>query len=230
MYIHRLAISFKKKKINEFKIMKNTYLYLVFILIAVQMNLFAQNIKSKDNYTYQVREEEGDLNNDGKMDRITVKMDTVNETRPLKLQIFLSQPNGKKLTLAVSSTKIIEPQYPVENQGKFNGYQIPSFFIEKGILTMWSEIEGGNITYDFKYRNGNFELIKVKKLTNNATKGYIDENTIFTETNFNLISGLRTETDEISGSKKILNKRKKTVLIRPLPKIQDLKFSDKKLY
>lgn len=210
--------------------MKNTYLYLVFILITVQMNLFAQNIKSKDNYTYQVREEEGDLNNDGKMDRITVKMDTVNETRPLKLQIFLSQPNGKKLTLAVSSTKIIEPQYPVENQGKFNGYQIPSFFIEKGILTMWSEIEGGNITYDFKYRNGNFELIKVKKLTNNATKGYIDENTIFTETNFNLISGLRTETDEISGSKKILNKRKKTVLIRPLPKIQDLKFSDKKLY
>ncbi|AOM80211.1 hypothetical protein [Pedobacter steynii] len=194
------------------------------------MNLFAQNIKSKDNYTYQVREEEGDLNNDGKMDRITVKMDTVNETRPLKLQIFLSQPNGKKLTLAVSSTKIIEPQYPVENQGKFNGYQIPSFFIEKGILTMWSEIEGGNITYDFKYRNGNFELIKVKKLTNNATKGYIDENTIFTETNFNLISGLRTETDELSGSKKILNKRKKTVLIRPLPKIQDFKFSDKKLY
>lgn len=210
--------------------MKNTYLYLVFILITVQMNLFAQNIKSKDNYTYQVREEEGDLNNDGKMDRITVKMDTVNETRPLKLQIFLSQPNGKKLTLAVSSTKIIEPQYPVENEGKFNGYQIPSFFIEKGILTMWSEIEGGNITYDFKYRNGNFELIKVKKLTNNATKGYIDENTIFTETNFNLISGLRTETDEISGSKKILNKRKKTILIRPLPKIQDLKFSDKKLY
>ena len=210
--------------------MKNICLYFIFILITVQMNLFAQNIKSKDNYTYQVREEEGDLNNDGKMDRITVKMDTVNETRPLKLQIFLSQPNGKKLTLAVSSTKIIEPQYPVEKQGKFNGYQIPSFFIEKGILTMWSEIEGGNITYDFKYRNGNFELIKVKKLTNNTTKGYIDENTIFTETNFNLISGLRTETDEISGSKKILNKRKKTVLIRPLPKIQDLKFSDKKLY
>lgn len=210
--------------------MKNICLYFIFILITIQMNLFAQNIKSKDNYTYQVREEEGDLNNDGKMDRITVKMDTVNETRPLRLQIFLSQPNGKKLTLAVSSTKIIEPQYPVENQGKFNGYQIPSFFIEKGILTMWSEIEGGNITYDFKYRNGNFELIKVKKLTNNATKGYIDENTIFTETNFNLISGLRTETDEISGSKKILNKRKKTVLIRPLPKIQDLKFSDKKLY
>jgi hypothetical protein len=194
------------------------------------MNLFAQNIKNKDNYTYQVREEKGDLNNDGKMDKITVKMDTIDETRPLRLQIFLSQPNGKKLTLAVSSTKIIEPQYPVENQGKFNGYQIPSFFIEKGILTMWSEIKGGNITYDFKYHKGNFELINVKKLTNNATKGYIDESTIFTETKFNLISGLRTETDELLGSKKILNKRKKIIRISPLPKIQDFKFSDKKLY
>lgn len=210
--------------------MKNIYLYIVFILISTQMNLFAQNIKNKDNYTFQVREEEGDLNNDGKMDKITVKMDIIDETRPLRLQIFLSQPNGKKLTLAVSSTKIIEPQYPVEKQGEPNGYQIPNFFIEKGILSMWSEIKGGNITYDFKYRNGNFELINVKKLTNNATRGYIDEYTIFTETNFNLISGLRTETDELLGSKKALDKRKKTVLIRPLPKIQDFKFSDKKLF
>lgn len=210
--------------------MKNIYLYFVFILISIQMNLFAQNIKNKDNYTFQVREEKGDLNNDGKMDKIIVKMDIVDETRPLRLQIFLSQPNGKKLTLAVSSTKIIEPQYPVEKKGEPNGYQIPNFFIEKGILSMWSEIKGGNITYDFKYRNGNFELINVKKLTNNETRGYIDENTIFTETNFNLISGLRTETDDKLGSKKALSKRKKTVLIRPLPKIQDQKFSDKELY
>jgi hypothetical protein len=209
--------------------MKNIYPYFVFILLSVQMNLSAQNIKTRDNYIYQVREEKGDLNNDGKIDKITVKMDTIDETRPLILQIFLSQPNGK-LTLAVSSTKIIEPQYPVENQGKFNGYQIPDFFIEKGILTMWSEIKGGNITYDFKYHNGNFELINVNKLTNNATKGYTDENTIFTETKFNLITGIRTETDAILGSEKTLNKRKKTVLIRPLPKIQDFKFSDKKLY
>jgi hypothetical protein len=208
--------------------MKNFYLYFVFILISVQMNLYAQNIQNKGNYTYQVREEKGDLNNDGKMDKLTVKMDTTDETRPLRLQVFLSQPNGKKLTLAVSSTKIIEPQYPAENQGKHNDYQIPNFFIEKGILSMWSEIKGGNITYDFKYRNGNFELINVKKITNNATRGYIDENTIFTETNFNLLSGLRTETDDKLGSKKAL--RKKTVLIRPLPKIQDQKFSDKELY
>lgn len=198
-------------------------------MISFQMNLSAQNSKTKDHYNYQVREEKGDLNNDGKIDKITVEMDTVNETRPLRLQIFLSQPNGK-LALMVSSTQIIEPQYPTENNGKFNGYQIPYFFIENGILTMWSEIKSGNIAYDFKYHNGNFELIHVSKLTNNATKGYIDENTIFTETKFNLITGLRTETDDKSGSKKALHTRKKTVLIRPLPKIQDFKFSDKNLY
>lgn len=78
------------------------------------------------------------LNHDGKLDKVNVKMDTVDETRPLRLQIFLSQPNWK-LTFAVSD-KIIEPQYPAENQGKHNGYQILDFVIEKGILKMWSEI------------------------------------------------------------------------------------------
>ncbi|WP_345200032.1 hypothetical protein [Chryseobacterium ginsengisoli] len=209
--------------------MKNRYLCSLFILISIPMNLLAQSIKNKDHFTYQVREESGDLNNDGKMDKITVKMDTVDETRPLRLQIFLSRPNGK-LTLAVSSNKIIEPQYPVEKQGEFNGCQIPDFFIEKGILKMWSEIKGGNITYDFKYNNGNFELIHVNKLTNNATEGYTNENTIFTETKFDLVTGIRTETDEILGSAKPSKVRKKRVLIRPLPKIQDFKFSDKELY
>lgn len=201
----------------------------MYILISFPTNLFGQSIKSKDNYIYQVREENGDLNNDGKADKITVKMDTVDERRPLRLQIFLSQPNGE-LALAVSSTKIIEPQYPVEKKGEFNGYQIPDFFIEKGVLKMWNEIKGGNIMYYFKYRKGNFELIYVEKLTNNATKGYTDENTIFTETIFDLITGIRTETDEISGSAKQLKVRKKKVLIRPLPKINDFKFSDKEFY
>lgn len=209
--------------------MKNIQYYFAIIFISLQINLYAQNSKSKGHYDYQVRDEEGDLNNDGKADRVTVKMDTVNETRPFQVQIFLSQPNGK-LALAVSSDQMIEPQYPVENKGKFNGYQIPDFFIEKGILSMWSEIKSGNITYDFKYRNGNFELINVKKLTNNATKGYTDENTVFTEMNFDLVKGIIIENHEISGTGKPLHPRKKTKLIRPLPTLQNFKFSDKNLY
>lgn len=208
---------------------KYFYCYFLFILILAPINLLSQSVKNKSSYSYHVREENGDLNHDGKMDKVIVKMDTVDETRPLRLQIFLSQPNVK-LTLAVSSDKMIEPQYPAENHGKFNGYQIPDFVIEKGVLKMWSEIKSGNITYHFKYNEGNFELIYVEKLTNDATKGYVDENTIFTETKFDLITGIRTESDEKLGSSKVLNLRRKRVLLRPLPKIQDFKFSDKAIY
>lgn len=208
---------------------KYFYCYFLFILISAPINLLSQSVKNKSSYSYQVREENGDLNHDGKMDKVIVKMDTVDETRPLRLQIFLSQPNGK-LTLAVSSDKMIEPQYPAENHGKFNGYQIPDFVIEKGVLKMWSEIKSGNITYHFKYNEGNFELIYIEKLTNDATKGYVDENTIFTETKFDLITGIRTESDEKLGSSKVLNLRRKRVLLRPLPKIQDFKFSNKSIY
>lgn len=209
--------------------MKKGFLYCLFLLMYFPISLFAQNSKGKDHYTYQVREEDGDLNKDGTMDKVVVQMDTVDKTRPMRVQIFLSQPNGK-FALAVSSTKMIEPQYPAGNKGEFNAYQIPSFFIEKGILKMWSEIKGGNITYDFKYNNGHFELINVNKITHNATKGYTDQNTIFTETNFDLVTGIRIEIDEVPGSAKARQVRKKKVLIRPLPKIHDFKFSDKEIY
>lgn len=211
------------------RIAEKFYLHVAFILTLVPLNLFSQSIKNKSDYTYQVREEFGDLNRDGKPDRLTVTMDTLDETMPLTLQIFLSKPSGK-LALTVSSDKIIEAQYPAEKQGKYRGYQIPDFMIEKGTLKMRSEIKGGNITYHFKYNKGNFELVYVEKLTNNATKSYIDENTIFTETKFDLVAGIRTESDDKLGSVHKMQVRKKKVLIRPLPKIQDMKFSDNDLY
>jgi len=208
--------------------MKKSLLYILLILFSAPGILYSQNIKTKDNFNVPIRDEEGDLNRDGKIDKVMVYMDTVDTTRPLKLQIFLSKPNGK-LDLAVSSTKIIEPMYPLEKNGKYNGFQIPNFFIENGNLILISEIKQGMGTYEFKFQNGNFELIKISKSTNDAVISN-NEKTIYTETEFNLITGLRTETDELSGSGKTLNKRKKTVLIRPLPKIQDFKFSDMYLY
>lgn len=200
---------------------------ILFVSLIICTNLFAQQKENKDAYTVQVREEQGDLNKDGKTDKIIVLMDTLNETRPLKLEIYLSQPNGE-FTLAVATTQLIEPQYPAEKQGRFNGYQIPSFHIEDGILRMWRETKGGNTTYDFNYQNGNFELVRVNMLTNNASGGYTDENTVFTEIEFDLVTGARTETDTLSGSGKIVSKRERTAFIRPLPKIQELHYSDKK--
>lgn len=206
--------------------MKNSYLYVLFLFILFQMNTAAQN--NTANFSELIRDETGDLNNDGFPDRVIVMMDIINDTRPLRLQLFLSQPGGKQ-KLIVTSDQIIEAMYPLEKNGAHNGYQIPDFFIENGILTMWSEIEKGNISYEFKYQQGNFELIKLHKITHNSTI-YMDENTVFTETNFNLITGLRTEVDQLLGSDEIENKRTKTVLIRPLPKIQDIKFTDKYIY
>ncbi|MBE0391088.1 hypothetical protein BJQ96_00918 [Flavobacterium sp. PL0002] len=211
---------------DKIKIMKNRYLYSIFFCVLLQTSTAAQN--KTNHFSELIRDVTGDLNNDGFPDSVIVMMDIINETRPLRLQLFLSQPDGKR-KLIVTSDQIIEAMYPLEKNGAYNGYQIPDFFIENGILTMWSEIEKGNINYEFKYQRGNFELIKLHKITHNSTI-VIDENTVFTETNFNLITGLRTEVDQLLGSDKIVNKRTKTVLIRPLPKIQDFKFTDKYLY
>jgi hypothetical protein len=127
------------------------------------------------------------------------------------------------LKLEIASTKIIEAQYNIEKKGKFNGYQIPDFFIEHGNLIMRSEIKEGNITHEFRFQHGNFELIKVKKFT------YDGLNTTI-ESEFNLLSGLKTDVEESLGSEKTIRKSKKTIIIKPLPKIQDFKFTDKEKY
>lgn len=44
--------------------MNNKYLCFIFILILFPKNLISQSSKSGENYTYQVREENGDLNNE----------------------------------------------------------------------------------------------------------------------------------------------------------------------
>lgn len=51
----------------------------------------------------RTKSEEGDLNKDKLNDKVVVEMDLKDETRPLRLQIFLSQLN-KKRQLVVSST------------------------------------------------------------------------------------------------------------------------------
>jgi len=56
------------------------------------MNLSAQNIKNKNVFDYQVREEKGDLNNDGKADKITVKMNIIDETRPSACKFSCHNP------------------------------------------------------------------------------------------------------------------------------------------
>jgi hypothetical protein len=199
--------------------MKNI-LFVIFILL--QISAQAQNGSLRDNFNVPVRDEQGDLNKDGRIDKVVVTMDTADGTVPLRLQIFFAQPGGK-FKLMVSSTKIIEAQYPLDKKGKHNGKQIPDFFIEDGILHMVSELTNGQADYQFKFQHGNFELIHI------AQASWDGVNTT-TETDFNLLTGTRITSVKSLGSEKILKESKKKVLIRPLPKIQNFKPFENELY
>jgi len=129
----------------------------------------------------------------------------------------------KKPTLFFTSTRIIEPMYPVYRKGLPNEYQIPYFFIEDGYLKMISETKGGQAEHRFRFINGNFELVYFSKSTRDG------KNTT-TLTEFNLISRWRTEITQGLDSEKILTKKKSKSLIRPLPNIQTFKPFEKNLY
>ncbi|WP_313502847.1 hypothetical protein [Kaistella carnis] len=198
--------------------MKTSPFFILLFLLIFTTQINAQSSTVKASYTVQLREEEGDLNNDRIEDKIILSMDTVDQRRPIQLQIFLSQPDGK-LKRVVSTTQIIEAMYPNGGKNKTSEYQIPTFIIEEGILNMISEIKGGMASYSFKYQKGNFELIHI-------SKGTWDGKNTTTESEYNLRTGLKIDVEKNLASEKILNKREKKMQQKPLPKIQDLKHSD----
>ncbi|MCQ9637662.1 hypothetical protein MP477_22135 [Chryseobacterium sp. WG23] len=202
--------------------MKNIAAYTILLFLTANTNVFSQKTINKDNYTSLIQKEEGDLNYDKKNDRIMVEMDIKDETRPLRLQIFLSQPD-KKLQLVVSSTKIIESQYPVNKKGEHNDNVIPDFFIEEGKLKMLTDIKDRKSSYEFRLKQNNFELIKISRVI------WDGKDTTF-ETEIDLIAKTKIEYEQVTGSDKLLNKKKKMIKVNALPKIQDLSFYDLEQY
>lgn len=201
--------------------MKKLSLYIVLLLLLAATNAYSQKTVSKDNYASQVQKEEGDLNHDKQNDKVMVEMDLKDEARPLRLQIFLSQPD-KKLQMVVSSTKIIESQYPT-NKGEHNGNPIPDFFIEDGKLKMLTDINNRKSNYEFRLKQNNFELIKISRVL------WDGKNKTF-ETEIDLIAKTKIEFEQELGSDEILNKRSTKIKVSSLPKIQDLSFSDLEQY
>lgn len=202
--------------------MKKFTILIFFLLQIFPVVINAQKARNQINNFVEIREENGDFNNDGHVDKTIISIDTVSTTRPILLQIFLSQPNGE-LKLAVSSTKIIEEMYPAHKNGKTREFQISTFVSEDGLLKMISEIKGGMASYQFKYQKGNFELIHVSKST------WDGKNTT-TETEYNLRTGVKIEVKKNLGSEKIVNKKIKKMPLKPLIKIQDLLYSDLTVY
>jgi len=202
--------------------MKKISSSIVIFLLLANANLYSQKNVNKGNYTSLVQAEVGDLNNDKRNDRIMVEMDVIDDTRPVRVQIFLSQPD-KKLQLVVSSTKLIENEYPADKKGKHNGNVIPDFFIEEGVLRMLTDISNRKSSYEFRLKQNNFELIKISRVI-------WDGKETTSETEIDLIKGTKSEYDrDFSPNKKNI-KNTKLKSIKNLPKIQDLSFSDLEQY
>lgn len=193
-------------------------LYIVLLLFLAPFEIYSQNADSKDNFTFQVQKEVGDLNNDTYEDKVVVELDIEDETRPLRVQMFLSQPDTK-LQLMVSSTQLTESQYPTNKNGEHNGNVIPGFFIEEGKLIMLTDINNRKSKYEFRLKENNFELIKISRVV------WDGKETTF-ETEIDFLSKTKIEFEQKLGKDKILNKSKETFKVHSLPKIQDLTFSD----
>ena len=197
--------------------MKNRFLYTLIIFLFVNMILYSQKT-IKDNFTFLVQKEDGDLNKDKYDDKVVLEMDLIDKTGAIRLQIFLTNPN-KEIQLVLSTTKLIESQYPIDKKGEHNDNPIPDFYIEDGNLIMLTDIDNRKSRYEFRYQQNNFDLINISRVK------WDGKNTT-SETSINFITKTKIEFDQELGSDKILNQKKTIMKIKKLFKIQDLNFSD----
>lgn len=182
----------------------------------------SQNINSKEFFNFKITEVVGDLNNDKLDDKVVVMQDTVNEIAPFRLEIFFANSNGIFNNIA-TSTKIIAPQYPNGRRDFLTGNSLENIIIKKNIVIVNYGLLRGHLEHKFRYQNGNFELI-------GYTATYLENPQIIKMIDFNLSTGIRIEKNGEVGSDKIKLKSKTNVMIRPLPKIQDVEPFENDLY
>ena len=176
--------------------------------------LFSAMLSAQNNFSKEITKVKGDLNKDGLPDYVQVLQDTVSETAPYKLEIYLAETNGN-FKKVVSTVKAIDAQYPEGRNGYYNGNSFYEITITKGILSIHNELIRGNFEHKFRYQNGNFELIGFSQVYSDGqgTMGNID---------FNLSTGIRIKTTEPYGEDDFpKTNTKKKIMIRPLPKLQD---------
>jgi hypothetical protein len=194
------------------------------ILLLICVDIFSQTKNKKDTFTFLVTKVLGDLNKDNLEDKVIVTQDTINQNSPYKLQIFFAQPNGE-FKLIATSTKIIAPQYPDGRDGYRTGDGFMDITINKGVVSVNFGLLRGHFEHKFRFQNGNFELIGFSSVSSDG------HGTMYT-TDFNLSTGIRIEKTENYGEEddKVASNIKKKILIRPLPKIQDVEPYENELY
>ncbi len=188
----------------------------------IHLPSFAQSGANTHNFSHKIMEVRGDLNKDNLADKVIITQDTIHENAPYRLQIFFME-HKEQFKLVVSAINIIEPQYPDGRDGYSTGNSFSEVVIKNGVLSIRAELLRGNYEHKFRFQNGNFELIGYS-MANSDGKG------VFTTIDFNLSTGIRMEKTERYDTDKVLSNTKRKILIRPLPKLQDVVPMENELY
>ncbi|MDX1351078.1 MAG: hypothetical protein R3279_12550 [Putridiphycobacter sp.] len=184
---------------------KRSFLLLILMVLSVFTYAYPHQ------FNVDIRQADGDLNNDGIADRVLIKMDTISKSRPLCLQIFFAQPNGQ-YKLKVSTTNLIAAQYLRNKNGKNSGYTIPNIEIEGGSLHLETYFKGISV-HSFKYLKRSFRLVSYSNI-------FWDGKQTTIETNLDFIRGLKTERTHQLGSQNNDDQVETDFFIRRSPKIQ----------
>lgn len=200
--------------------MKNFAFLMVFMIPF--MSSAQTKVVPPPTYLYIISEIIGDLNKDGIPDRVIVSQDTMKETAPYLLQIFFGdKEKGEQYIL--SSKTIILPQFSEGRDAYMHGNAFENIEIRKGILLINSGVLRGHYTHKFRYQRGNFELV-----------GYTYGNSggvgVAYYTDFNLSTGVRIEEEVNYKTEKTISYKKTKLLIRPLPKLQEVTPFEGELY
>jgi len=195
--------------------------FILTLFILFQLNTYAQTKTDKFNFDHKIIEVLGDLNKDNVTDKAIVTQDTLNENSPYRLQVFFKEPNGK-FKLIATSIKVIAPEFPNGRDG-YREVGFSDISIKKGVLSVNIELTRGHFEHKFRFQNGNFELIGFSQV-------YSDGHGIMTTIDFNLSTGIRIEKSERYDTDKILSNKKRKIMIRPLPKLQDVIPMENELY
>jgi hypothetical protein len=199
-------------------------LILFTVLLLLQLDGFAQVDTNDYRFDHTVMVVEGSLNKDNLADRVVITQDTIHTNAPYRLQVFFKEPNGQ-FKLIVSSVKIIEPQYPDGRDGYETGNSFSDVTIKNRVLSVNFELLRGHYEHKFRFQNGNFELIGFSMV-------YSDGHGVIVTEDFNLSTGIRIQKEERydTDDNKTISNTKKKVLIRPLPKLQDVVPRENELY
>lgn len=195
---------------------------LIIISLLIQIDGYAQTDDKNDSFSHEVTTVKGNLNKDNLLDKVVVKQDLKDEKAPYRLQIFFAQPNGD-FKLIVTSTKVIEPQYPEGKDSYSNGNGFLDLTIKNRVISVNNELLRGHFEHKFRFQNGNFELIGFSEVNSEG-------NGVINSIDFNLLTGIRIEESERYDINKIISNKKKKILIRPLPKLQNVVPFEKELY